>query len=330
MNYKSYKDLGDDVYANIHKLQGQGYDLVVGIPRSGMIPAYMIALLLNVYCVDIDSFVNNSKLVKGSTRKSSKFISSAWDAEKILLVDDSLRTGNSMQEAMQKIRSRVSQDVDRLAIYVEESSLDGVDIYFEIVPGPRFFQWNLFHHPILERSCLELEGVLCVAPSEEELQEESKYNEFLSTARPLVLPTYKIQTILTSRPERYREQTETWLNKNNIEFEHLVMNEAVTSGEERPHECYAIYKADRYRASASKLLIENSEEVARRMAEHSGKPVLCLAEGKIIQPGLASLAMHDRQRLARVTLKRCKRFLFLAMPEPVVTVIGKAYRKLFR
>ena len=38
MNYRSYQNLSDDIKSNINKLEKFNIDLVVGIPRSGMIP----------------------------------------------------------------------------------------------------------------------------------------------------------------------------------------------------------------------------------------------------------------------------------------------------
>ena len=47
MNYKSYSDLSIDILEGISKVPSS-IQLVVGIPRSGMIPAYMIAAQLNL------------------------------------------------------------------------------------------------------------------------------------------------------------------------------------------------------------------------------------------------------------------------------------------
>ncbi len=42
MNYKSYGDLSEDIAASLFKVHGKDYDLVVGIPRSGIIlPAWL-------------------------------------------------------------------------------------------------------------------------------------------------------------------------------------------------------------------------------------------------------------------------------------------------
>ncbi len=177
MKFKSYNDLSQDIQDNIHKLQGEGYDLVVGIPRSGMIPAYMISLLLNVSCTDLNSFLNNARILTGSTRKGAKSLNTAWDAKKILLVDDSVMTGRSMQSALEEIQDRTSHEVNRAAIYIERDSIKFVDVYFKILPGPRVFQWNIFHHPLLNSSCVELDGVLCLEPDKEcVLEEEPRFS----------------------------------------------------------------------------------------------------------------------------------------------------------
>ena len=65
MNFKNYSDLSRDIRKNLHLLSDDEYDLVVGLPRSGMVPAYMIALGLNVDCTDLNSLVDNTPLKKG-------------------------------------------------------------------------------------------------------------------------------------------------------------------------------------------------------------------------------------------------------------------------
>jgi hypoxanthine phosphoribosyltransferase len=68
MNYRSYQDLSDDIKSNIYKLEKYNIDLVVGIPRSGMIPAYMISLILNVNCTDFHSFIENRHYIKAKEK----------------------------------------------------------------------------------------------------------------------------------------------------------------------------------------------------------------------------------------------------------------------
>lgn len=46
LSYKSYGDLIFDIKRNIVKIPSD-IDLIVGVPRSGMVPAYMIGLALS-------------------------------------------------------------------------------------------------------------------------------------------------------------------------------------------------------------------------------------------------------------------------------------------
>lgn len=330
MKFKSYKDLGMDIQSNIHKLQGEGYDLVVGIPRSGMIPAYMISLLLNINCTDLNSFLNNARIISGSTRKGAGALNTAWDAKKILLVDDSVMTGRSMRAALEEIQDRTPRQVTRLAVYIERDSIKFVDVYLEIVPGPRVFQWNIFHHPILNDSCVELDGVLCLEPGREDVRDESRYRDFLMKAKPLVLPTYKLHTVVTHRGEKYRELTLRWLAEHNIEHGHLMMSDASSMSKKEGNEDYALRQADHYRDSMTRLFISNDESIARKVAEGSGKPVLCLETSEICRPGMGAVAKNGKQHLSRVAIRKLRRKFLLMAPDSTKQVMQRFYRKCFR
>ncbi|WP_216087646.1 phosphoribosyltransferase, partial [Shigella boydii] len=93
MNYISLETLMNDIRDSINLLSKHNFDLVVGIPRSGMIPAYLISLYLNIDVTDVNSFILNTPIQRGSTRTSGKRIYNPHDAQRILLVDDSFSTG---------------------------------------------------------------------------------------------------------------------------------------------------------------------------------------------------------------------------------------------
>jgi hypothetical protein len=65
MEYK-----GVDIKKGLPTLHTYSFDLIAGLPRSGMNPAYMSALYLNINCTDLNSFINNTPLKIGGTRKS--------------------------------------------------------------------------------------------------------------------------------------------------------------------------------------------------------------------------------------------------------------------
>ena len=136
MNFKSYTDLNQDIKNNLHKLHTQKIDLVVGIPRSGMIPAYMIALNLNVDCIDLPSFIRNERATKGSSRKTRHTLVNAWDAQNVLLVDDSIMAGNSMRSVMEQLPEGFKGDYIKMAVYSASIKPDNMDLFFERVPAP--------------------------------------------------------------------------------------------------------------------------------------------------------------------------------------------------
>ena len=101
MNYVSISDLNDYIVKNLHKIP-HDIDLVVGIPRSGMLPANLIALYLNKPYTDIDSFVDGRILESGYRKR---FFSDCG-TKKILVVDDSIGSGRAMKEAKAKLSSK--------------------------------------------------------------------------------------------------------------------------------------------------------------------------------------------------------------------------------
>lgn len=62
MNYISLETLMNDIRDSINLLSKHNFDLVVGIPRSGMIPAYLISLYLNIDVTDVNSFILNTPI----------------------------------------------------------------------------------------------------------------------------------------------------------------------------------------------------------------------------------------------------------------------------
>lgn len=67
MNYRSITDLNSTILRNIHRLL-RGLDLVVGVPRSGLLAANLLALLANLRLSDLDSYVEGGVYTSGVTK----------------------------------------------------------------------------------------------------------------------------------------------------------------------------------------------------------------------------------------------------------------------
>lgn len=57
MNFRTINDLNNLISKNLDKIP-KDIDLIVGVPRSGLFVANLIALYLNLPLTDFDSFLN--------------------------------------------------------------------------------------------------------------------------------------------------------------------------------------------------------------------------------------------------------------------------------
>lgn len=288
MIYKSYDDLSLCVKNNLSELYNYDFDLVVGLPRSGIIPAYMIALQLNLRCTDLPSLIANTQLKNGNTRGVKEGYRFPHESKKILLVDDSINSGGSLKSDLQLIPCELKNKITTLAIYSSESIRSDVDIIFEYVPMPRVFEWNIFHHSILGKSSVDIDGVLCVDPTEEENDDGEKYINFLLNAKPLFLPTVKIHSLVTSRLEKYRQETEAWLSKHHIQYDQLVMLNLPNKEARQKENAYASHKAECYKTLKTHLFIESDTKQAIEISRLSAKPVYCVEGNKLYTSSLVS------------------------------------------
>ncbi len=234
LSYKTYSDLALDIKQNIHKIPE--IDLVVGIPRSGMIPAYMIGLSLSKPVCSINEFLSGNFMSSGNSTERISFNSSV---QNVLILDDSINTGN----AINKVKSMVENagahnqyDIKYGAVYYKKGTETLVDIALTEVPQPRMFEWNFLNHSNLKNAAFDIDGVLCVDPTPQQNDDGDKYIDFILNAQPLYIPQYRVAAIVTSRLEKYRSYTEKWLEKHGVLYDKLYMLGGVTA-QERAKAC---------------------------------------------------------------------------------------------
>jgi uncharacterized HAD superfamily protein len=290
MHYRSLSDLTGLITGNLHRIPSD-VDLVVGIPRSGILPAITVALMLNLRYADLDRFLDGRLAGAGCTKQHRGLIGDFSAARHILVFDDSLNRGDAMREARERLR-HLSGEVKLTfaAAYVVPDGADEVDIALEILPLPRIFEWNFIHHVYLERACVDIDGVLCVDPSEDENDDGAAYLQFLTGAVPLYRPTRRIGCLVTSRLEKYRPQTEAWLERHGVVYDKLVMLDLPTAEERRRLGIHGKFKGEVYRDSKAILFIESEQAQAMAIAQISGKPVLSIEGQEIVSPGAWSRA----------------------------------------
>jgi uncharacterized HAD superfamily protein/hypoxanthine phosphoribosyltransferase len=278
MNYRNITDLNNIILKRLSIIP-RDFDLIVGVPRSGMLPANLLSLYLNKPYTDIHSFLNGH-IYKAGARSQFFDIS---EFKKILVVDDSIASGSAMVEVKESLKHLESKfDLKYCAVYIIPGKEKMVDYFFEIVPLPRYFQWNILNHTTLEKACFDIDGVLCADPLPEQNDDGPKYIDFILNAPPLFIPGSKIGTVVTSRLEKYRKETETWLKANNIRYNDLVMLDLPNMEARQRANNHGDHKAKAYMAKPYVLFIESEYHQAVEINRLSKKPVLCTANFEMI------------------------------------------------
>ena len=303
-NFRGVKDLSRAIRLS-EALAGEKFDIVIAIPRSGMVPAIQIALFRNLPVTDLDSYVRGEVFAHGIKRDAPNYRADSH-YRRPLIVDDSVDTGDSLALAKNKLKN-VSCDPVFLAAYVHDLSVSKVDLHLEIVPMPRVFEWNFWHHKqLLAHSCIDIDGVLCPDPTEAENDDGPNYLRFLSETRSLVQPTHPIGHIVTSRLERYRSETTAWLAQAGISYGQLHMLDLPSASERRERRAHAPFKARVYKETRTSMFVESNTYQAEQIFKLTDRPVLDYTNMLFLDPEAKSIsrAVRQSQHLAYRAFRR--------------------------
>jgi orotate phosphoribosyltransferase len=288
MKYRSVADLDEDVVAWLPQLPAD-LELIVGIPRSGLLVASLLALHLNLPMTDVAGLIEGRVLQPGP-RYSDDVTGLLDEPRRVLVVDDSVLLGRQLETVKTRVRTaRLVHTVRYAALYPAPASEHHVDFYFEIVETPRCFEWNLMHHPwVLSKTCMDIDGVLCRDPTPAENDDGPQYRRFLTSSDRRYLPTAPVGWLVTARLEKYRALTEEWLRANGVEYGELIMMDYPDMAARRAANAYASFKAEAYARTGALLFVESSSTLAAEVARLSGKSVFCLETRKMIDPEFLS------------------------------------------
>lgn len=297
MNYRSIADLNDDIKAWAPTLRD--VDLVVGVPRSGLLAGTILALHLNVPLTDLDGFLESRAFATGERFEGDV------DAqpERVLILDDSVLSGSAMTEARDKVAAAsipAETEIVFGAVYVSPEGKSFVDSYADVVSFPRVFEWNLMHHPgVVPKSCFDLDGVLCRDPTPRENDDGERYREFISTVEPLVVPSKPIGWIVTARLEKYREETEAWLENHGIEYGELIMLDLSDKETRQRLGNHGEFKAQVYSDCDAALFVESDHGQAMEIARLTDRPVYSVEHNQIIRQDRLTVLRRESQHHLR-------------------------------
>lgn len=245
------------------------YDIIVGIPRSGLLVASIIALKLGKPITTPELFIKDHVWM-------SKLMDKKGEYKNILLIDDSLTSGGSMKESFQLLCSHCKNiNITKAVLIVTEKSKDLVDLYYKIIPHPRLFEWNLAHAK-KEKLASDMDGVICENCPPGVDSDEELYINWIKKAKPYLIPTFEIDIILSNRLEKYRTKTEEWLAKHGVRYKELILWN-INSKQERKGK-YAQNKIEVLLRKKPDIMWESSFSQSNQIWKTTKIPVLCFDE----------------------------------------------------
>lgn len=250
---------------------------IVGVPRSGILPAAAVATLLHL---PLFSLARAGKLVP--LEAGSRGRSLAQHSGPLVVVDDTVYSGHALRRARLSLRGKQALFA---AVYARPEAAGAADFYARLLPCPHLLEWNLFNNgPAFGRAApdasrhfkggiaCDLDGIL-LHDADSGGPPGSPYLTVRLSALPL---------IVTGRPSSGRAQTEAELRRWGFKWSRLEMRPDATP-DTAP--AIAAFKARHYAPSPCGFFVESDPAQAALIFARSGKPVICPAAGKVWQPG---------------------------------------------
>ena len=271
------QDCIDHLLPKIKDLQIAG---VVGIPRSGMLVAPIVATLLNKALYTISNgeiqVCNYSSSFGGKRMNHYK-----ESGGKLLFLDDTAYTGKEMRN----IRAKYPNNIYSV-MYLNPSAEKYVDIFGMYLNSPHYLDWHFFNSNFPESTVFDLDGIFCPDVPIEKAENEILYKKYINEVGTIAhrIPNlHPCLSIATARLEKYRGVTESWLKRNGIKYGSLYMYQGTK--EERDSNFYknvSEYKTSIFINSDARIFIESDDLLARQIAIKSkGKKVVCPDSGKV-------------------------------------------------
>ena len=283
MNFRSFSDMNRTITQNLHKVPSN-IDLILGIPRSGLMAANVLAMHLRLPVSDSSSFIEGRLLLRDENLNCQQ--ANVADYNNILVIDDSVRTGRSMDKVKNRLNlAYPDKNFIFATVYMDKNSKEKADLYFEVCPVSRVFEWNIMNHKQISNFCIEMDGVICQSIHSDYFDNREEYVDAIEKAKPRFRFGKKIGYIITKRPKELRSQTELWLKKYDIKYKELIMQDINAKEHNTMNKNISKYKAKYYNKYIySRIFIESTLDHAYSIAQLSGKLVYYVEESMIIRP----------------------------------------------
>jgi len=252
---------------------------VFGIPRSGLFPASMIALWLNLPLYTMNNLSHKLEVMSAlSTRGGVRMGDQKSSGGKILVVDDTIFAGVAIADIGEKINEEVLYAV----VYAHPDSLEKVDFFGRELKPPHLLEWHFFNSNHVTRALFDLDGIFCPNVPYKKCTNEEDYIDYIKNVEPFYhrIPNKPCHGIVTARLDKYRDITEEWLERHGIKYGSLTMyptEKEKIRDKNHTHEA-ASFKAKHFMSSSVHIFVESEPPEARIIREQSSKLVICPEE----------------------------------------------------
>ncbi|MFC1979663.1 glycosyltransferase, partial [Chloroflexota bacterium] len=259
----------------------RSFDVIVGIPRSGLLVASLIALKLGRPLSTPELVVQKGSWESDMIPKERR----TPEYCRVLLVDDSIASGEELSKAVKTLRSTKDLSVTTASLITTESTAGLVDLSYKVVPPPYNFEWCLTHQKGngIVKIAADLDGLICEDCPMHVDVDERLYTNWIKTVKPIFVPTYRIDLIVSNRLEKYRTLTEEWLARNNVRYNKLYLWNVASKEERGGIEKWVEHKVKVLLTEKPDLMYESDRQQAEMIWRASGVPVLWFQEMTIFQ-----------------------------------------------
>jgi hypothetical protein len=250
---------------------------VAGVPRSGMIPASVIATQLQLPLYELTEDGNLNRLGHGSRGRGFGFAGD--EAGPVAVVDDTVYGGNAMRRARAAMALPGRKAVFA-AVYVRPQARAAVDVFARELESPHLLEWNWANNgPLTGRSANPVYGAGVAADLDGVIVHDAESGGRVGSAY-MVPRSRPIPLVVTGRHERHRAVTEELLRRVGCKWTRMEM---LPDGVPLTPETAAAHKAKHYKTSGCGFFVESCPTQAALIHEATRKPVVCPLVGRVFQ-----------------------------------------------
>ena len=235
------------------------FDGFVGVPRSGMIPASLMSVLLSKPLYSITD-TNLNMLRYASAYGGTRMNNYMEDTKNLVFIDDTTHDGTTARQ----LRKTFGKDIKIVSMFSTTHGKEFIDKFGETLEGPHLLEWNFFNSSYVHGAMFDIDGVFAPNVPVEVCENEEKYLEWIGRVNPFahrVPRLFKASILITGRLEKYREATERWLYLNGFNYDKLVMfpTERETERNANHHQVVGEFKGNYFNDSENHHYFIESE-----------------------------------------------------------------------